>query len=82
MRKVLEDKHLRGVKVMDGLSTNIPLPDASVDAVVIAQVGQFLFLTANDCFSAVFTISSICLQSVNDFQIISSLHSCAKRFSW
>ncbi|GAB7345307.1 hypothetical protein MBLNU457_3664t2 [Dothideomycetes sp. NU457] len=37
MRKVLEDKHLRGVKVMDGLSTNIPLPDASVDAVIIAQ---------------------------------------------
>ena len=40
MRKVLEDKYLSGVEVKDGLSTSIPLPDESVDAVIIAQVGQ------------------------------------------
>jgi len=40
MRKVLEDKRLSGVEVKDGLSTSIPLPDESVDAVIIAQVGQ------------------------------------------
>lgn len=40
MRRVLEDKRLSGVEVKDGHSTSIPLPDESVDAVVIAQVGQ------------------------------------------
>lgn len=40
MRKVLDDKHLQGVRVKDGLSTSLPLDDESVDAVIVAQVGQ------------------------------------------
>lgn len=39
MRKVLEGKNLKGVDTKDGLSTSIPLPDESVDAVIAAQVG-------------------------------------------
>ncbi|KAI5202183.1 hypothetical protein AUEXF2481DRAFT_430641 [Aureobasidium subglaciale EXF-2481] len=38
MRKVLEDKHLKGVSVQDGLSTDMKsLKDESVDAVIAAQ---------------------------------------------
>ncbi|KAH0380887.1 putative 2-heptaprenyl-1,4-naphthoquinone methyltransferase, partial [Aureobasidium melanogenum] len=38
MRKVLEDKHLPGVSVQDGLSTDMKsLKDESVDAVIAAQ---------------------------------------------
>ena len=41
MRKVLEDKHLKGVSVQDGLSTDMKsLKDESVDAVIAAQVGD------------------------------------------
>lgn len=41
MRKVLEDKHLKGVTVQDGLSTDMKsLKDESVDAVIAAQVGH------------------------------------------
>lgn len=41
MRKVLEDKHLKGVSVQDGLSTDMKfLKDESVDAVIAAQVGH------------------------------------------
>lgn len=41
MRKVLQDKHLRGVSVHDGLSTDMKfLGDESVDAVIAAQVGR------------------------------------------
>lgn len=42
MRKVLEAKKLRGVKVVDGLSTDMPLEKESVDAVIAAQVGVIL----------------------------------------
>lgn len=38
MRGVLEKKQLPGVQVLEGLSTKIPLPDGSVDAVIAAQV--------------------------------------------
>ncbi|CAD0111856.1 unnamed protein product, partial [Aureobasidium uvarum] len=38
MRKVLEDKHLKGVSVQDGLSTDMKyLKDESVDAIIAAQ---------------------------------------------
>ncbi|KAL1304954.1 hypothetical protein AAFC00_003864 [Neodothiora populina] len=37
MRSVLENKSLRGVEVVDGLSTEMPLPDESVDTVIAAQ---------------------------------------------
>lgn len=40
MRKVLEGKNLKGVKVEDGLSTKMDLEDESVDAVIAAQVGS------------------------------------------
>lgn len=41
MRKVLEDKHLKGVSVRHGLSTDMKsLKDESVDAVIAAQVGD------------------------------------------
>jgi ubiquinone/menaquinone biosynthesis C-methylase UbiE len=41
MRNVLEDKHLKGVSVQDGLSTDMKsLKDESVDAVIAAQVGK------------------------------------------
>lgn len=40
MRKVLQDKKLNKVTVYDGLATKIPLDDASVDAVIAAQVGH------------------------------------------
>lgn len=39
MRKVLENKKLKDVEFLDGLSTSIPLADESVDAVIAAQVG-------------------------------------------
>lgn len=39
MRGVLAGKELRGVTVKDGKADAIPLPDASVDAVICAQVG-------------------------------------------
>ncbi|KAF4555276.1 Methyltransferase-like protein 6 [Elsinoe fawcettii] len=37
MRAVLEKKNLPNVKVVKGLSTEIPVPDESVDAVIAAQ---------------------------------------------
>ncbi|KAF1355379.1 S-adenosyl-L-methionine-dependent methyltransferase [Delphinella strobiligena] len=37
MRKVLENKKLKDVEFLDGLSTSIPLADESVDAVIAAQ---------------------------------------------
>lgn len=40
MRKVLEDKKLKGVDVKDGLSTSLPFPNESVDTVIAAQVGR------------------------------------------
>lgn len=40
MRGVLEKKQLDGVQVMEGISTSIPLPDDSVDAVIAAQVSR------------------------------------------
>lgn len=50
MRKVLEDKHLPGVSVQDGLSTDMKsLKDESVDAVIAAQVGHCSTLSV--CFS-------------------------------
>jgi len=82
MRKVLEDKRLRGVKVMDGLSTNIPLPDESVDAVIIAQVGRFLLLTAHSRLPTKLTASHPYLQVVNEIRFTSSPCPCAKRLSW
>lgn len=42
MRKVLQDKDLKDVNVKDGLSTSIPFPNESVDAVIAAQVGQYI----------------------------------------
>ena len=39
MRQVLEDKKLAGVTVKAGRADKIPLEDASLDAVVCAQVG-------------------------------------------
>ena len=54
MRQVLEGKHLKAVDVMDGLSTSIPLPDESVDAVIAAQVGSSLFSRGHVIYSAVF----------------------------
>ena len=44
MRKVLEGKNLSAVDVKDGLSTSIPFPNESVDAVIAAQVGRLSFL--------------------------------------
>ena len=38
MRGVLEEKKLKGLQVLDGLSTSIPLPDGSADAIIAAQV--------------------------------------------
>lgn len=38
MRKVLAEKKLSGVEVKDGHAESIPVDDASIDAVVIAQV--------------------------------------------
>lgn len=42
MRAVLEKKQLPGVRVVDGIAHTIPLEDESVDAVIVAQVGQIL----------------------------------------
>lgn len=39
MRRVLEEKKLNGVEVMDGVAAKMPLEDESVDAVIAAQVG-------------------------------------------
>lgn len=53
MRNELEKKRLSNVEVLNGLATEIPLPDESVDAVVVAQVrSQFtnaMFLTLIRC---------------------------------
>lgn len=38
MRRVLEEKRLPGVDVKDGRADSIPAEDATVDAVVVAQV--------------------------------------------
>ncbi|KAF2156768.1 methyltransferase [Myriangium duriaei CBS 260.36] len=43
MRGVLEKKQLPGVQVLDGLSTSIPLPNDSADAVIAAQVAFHWF---------------------------------------
>ena len=40
MREVLENKNLPGVTVKAGTANSIPLEDASVDAVICAQVGR------------------------------------------
>ena len=39
MRQVLDDKKLNSVSVKAGKADNIPLEDASLDAVICAQVG-------------------------------------------
>jgi SAM-dependent methyltransferase len=54
MRNELEKKHLPNVHVLNGLATKIPLPNESVDAVVVAQV-RFHNLSLR-CFS----IAHIC----------------------
>ncbi|GAM83440.1 hypothetical protein ANO11243_014280 [Dothideomycetidae sp. 11243] len=41
MRGVLEKKQLPGAQVLEGLSTSIPIPDGSVDAVIAAQVRRW-----------------------------------------
>ena len=43
MRQVLEDKKLSGVRVLNGKADSIPLEDASVDAVICAQVGYCFY---------------------------------------
>lgn len=40
MRRVLADKKLANVDSKDGQASNIPIDDASVDAVVVAQVSS------------------------------------------
>jgi ubiquinone/menaquinone biosynthesis C-methylase UbiE len=46
MREVLERKRLPRVTVKDGVADKIPLEDESVDAVVVAQVGEGFLSTA------------------------------------
>ena len=47
MRKVLENKKLPNVTVKTGTAESIPLEDASVDAVICAQVGTSISLQSN-----------------------------------
>jgi len=47
MREVLAQKQLSGVVVKDGTAEKIPLEDASVDAVVAAQVGYSNFTSSS-----------------------------------
>lgn len=58
MRRILADKKLPSVTVKDGTATSIPLEDASVEAVVCAQVGELLFI-----FNASFAIPVCALSS-------------------
>lgn len=41
MRSELEKKGLNNVTVVEGDATRVPLGDGSVDAIIIAQVGEF-----------------------------------------
>lgn len=45
MRNELGRKHLSNVNVLNGLATQIPLPDEGVDAVVVAQVRSETVIT-------------------------------------
>ena len=40
MRQVLDAKHLKNVRVEEGISNKIPVEDQSVDAVIVAQVSS------------------------------------------
>ena len=45
MRGELEKKHLRGVQIVKGSSTDMPFNDGSIDAIIVAQVRN---MTEND----------------------------------
>lgn len=44
MRRILEEKKLPGVTVIDGKADSIPLDDESVDAVICAQVRNHVII--------------------------------------
>jgi hypothetical protein len=40
MRRVLSERGLKGVKVVDGTAENVPVENGWADAVFVAQVGS------------------------------------------
>jgi tRNA G46 methylase TrmB len=60
MRGTLEAKGLRGVRVLDGKGDSIPLENASVDAVICAQVGRHFPLFSCSIYDVSFRLSVWC----------------------
>ena len=65
MRKVLADKKLNAVTVKDGKADSIPLEEASVHAVICAQVGNSLFPSNIDLY-----LSSVVLPGTQAEQLV------------
>ena len=50
MRRVLSERGLKGVKVVDGTAEEVPVGDGWADAVFVAQVGSVLILLITSFF--------------------------------
>lgn len=47
MRRVLSERGLKGVRVVDGTAEEVPVEDGWADAVFVAQVGNQSFSSSN-----------------------------------